>query len=161
MVAKRLGTFQSMLVRPMTFKDCAHVAPLISELGYPVDPIQLQSRFEALDSKVHEVYVAEENGIVCGWIHAELRTALAASKRVEIMGMIVSRNYQGKGIGKLLLQQIEKWANSKNVDIVRVTSNLARKDSHPFYISAGYELQKQSAVYAKPLTASKQLDIKY
>ena len=77
------------------------------------------------------------------------------------MGMVVSKSSQGKGIGKSLLQQVEKWAKSRNVGIVRVTSNLARKGSHPFYISAGYQLQKQSAVYAKPLADSQLLDSKY
>jgi len=148
-------------VREMRQEDSQAVSQLLQQLGYPATPEQVLDRFRRLDRERHGLFVVEVSAHVVGWAHAEHRQALASDPRVEIMAMVVDESFRGQGFGKALLRWIEAWGAEVGVKIVRVTSNLARTDSHAFYQRAGYVLQKQSAVYAKPLSAVEQTSLKY
>jgi PhnO protein len=51
----------------------------------------------------------------------------------EIQELIVTKHYQGNGIGKLLFDEIQKVAISKNCLQLEVCCNKKRVDNHIFY----------------------------
>jgi GNAT superfamily N-acetyltransferase len=55
------------------------------------------------------------------------------------------------GIGKILLQEAEKWAKARGVTRALVRSRVAREDAHRFYEREGYIRVKTSAVFEKSL----------
>jgi GNAT superfamily N-acetyltransferase len=63
----------------------------------------------------------------------------------------VDEQYRGCGIGRFLLQHIERWAEEKGCDTILVRSNIIRTEAHLFYQRVGYENIKQSKVFAKKL----------
>lgn len=137
-----------MNIRAMRLDDSVQVAPLITELGYPVSPQELAARFKTIDEGRNGVFVAEDDkGTVVGWMHVVHRDFLASTSRGEIVGLVVAQHAQKKGIGKALVQKAIEWTRKGNLDALRVTSNLKRTDSHGFYMHLGFELTKNSAVY--------------
>ncbi len=52
--------------------------------------------------------------------------------------MIVDKNWQGKGVGKLLLKKIETIACENNCLFIQFCSSMFRKGAHNFYYRAGY-----------------------
>jgi GNAT superfamily N-acetyltransferase len=151
----------SVTIREMRQDDRQEVSQLLKQLGYPTSPEQVLDRFNRFGRDRHRLFVVEVSGRIVGWAHAELRYALASEPRVEIMAMVVDESFRSQGLGRALLQRIEAWGREAGVKIVRVTSNLARTDSHAFYQRAGYVLQKHSAVYAKPLSEVERSSLKY
>jgi hypothetical protein len=53
--------------------------------------------------------------------------------------------------GKRLCLEVEEWARSKSIPIVRVRSQIKREDAHCFYLRDGYSKVKTSYVFEKPV----------
>ncbi|HXE54042.1 MAG TPA: GNAT family N-acetyltransferase [Tepidisphaeraceae bacterium] len=139
------------MIREMESKDCERVSELLEQLGYPTPLEQVVDRFNRLDQVNHRLFVAEcEQGVV-GWAHAAMRSSITSQARIEIVALVVDERHRRKGIGRELLRRIEDWSREAGLDVVRVTSNLARQESHALYLASGYALEKKSAVYSKRL----------
>jgi len=135
----------------MKVRDLPWVAPLLAELGYPVGLAELEQRFCKLDAASAISFVAERDGNIGGWIHLTRRDTLLGTSRAEIVGLMVKADARGQGVGKALVAAGLKWSRAKGIARVRVTSNLKRTDSHPFYKNLGFTLTKESAVYDLPV----------
>lgn len=138
-------------IREMKVRDLPWVAPLLAELGYPVGISELQERFCKLDAASAVSFVAERKGHIGGWIHLTRRDTLLGPSRAEIIGLMVKADARGQGVGKALVAAGLTWSRGKGVARMRVTSNLKRTDSHPFYRNLGFTLTKESAVYDLPV----------
>lgn len=57
----------------------------------------------------------------------------------EIQEMFVIPDYRSKGIGQLLIQQLFEVAQQENFEILEVTANKKRLDTHRFYERQGLE----------------------
>jgi len=66
---------------------------------------------------------------------------------VEITGLVVNHAVQGKGMGKLLIQEAAQWA--KNIGYFRllVRCSVLRTESHKFYEHMGFKLKKEQKVF--------------
>jgi ribosomal protein S18 acetylase RimI-like enzyme len=140
-------------IRRAKAADVQRIAELSGELGYPVDPEQMEPRLKSiLDVSNHALFVAEiESGGVVGWIHAFVRTSLVAEPFVELGGLIVASTYWGRGIGKLLVSEAEAWARSQGCDTVRVRSRTTRERAHGFYRKLGFRHVKTQENFSKDL----------
>jgi GNAT superfamily N-acetyltransferase len=133
-------------------EDAAEVARLAGELGYPATAADMAARLAAiLPVPRHRVTVAEEGGRLLGWIAAERRLTLESGERVEIVGLVVDAAARGSGIGRVLVEDAERWARGQGFDAIGVRSNVAREGSHPFYERLGYRRRKTQHAYVKPL----------
>lgn len=56
----------------------------------------------------------------------------------EIQEMYTDEMYRGKGIGKLLIQELERILTEREYDVIEVTSNNKRLAAHDFYMKNGY-----------------------
>lgn len=123
------------------------------QLGYPSSVPDTQKRVESLlASGDHAIFVAEhsENQIIA-WIHAYTRQSLTSGDLAEIGGLIVSKEFRGKGIGRRLLSAVETWALGKNRFKLRVRSQIQREDARQFYSDMGFAETKRQVVFAKTL----------
>lgn len=133
--------------------DAAAVAGLSSQLGYPVATQALAARLEALaSSQLHAVYVAtDRQGRVVGWIHGAEQVLVESGRRCEIMGLVVDATARRDGIGRQLVEAVERWARDRGLPEMSVRSAVSRAESHPFYEQLGYDRVKTQHVYRKRL----------
>jgi N-acetylglutamate synthase-like GNAT family acetyltransferase len=142
----------AFIVRSAQTADAAGMAELSGILGYPADPDTMRSRLEKLFGREeHVVFVAEINGEVVGWIHGAAQPNLVADRTGEICGLVVADGKRIGGVGRRLVEEVEKWARGRGLDQVSVRSNIARTESHPFYEKIGYTRFKTQHAYRKRL----------
>ena len=81
----------------------------------------------------------ESENEITGFLSTVTETSLEITgDYIRIIGLAVSEKHQGKGVGGLLLQHMEKEAAKKGVKYFVVNSALYRTDAHVFYEKAGY-----------------------
>lgn len=56
-----------------------------------------------------------------------------------IENVVVHHDYQRKGVGKSMFEEIERWAKDRDVCYITLCSSLARTDAHKFYYAIGYD----------------------
>jgi (aminoalkyl)phosphonate N-acetyltransferase len=67
----------------------------------------------------------------------------------EIQEMYVLASHRGRGIGKILLAQLMEVAEREQLEVIEVTANQKRHDTHRFYEANG--LQKTHFKFVKPM----------
>lgn len=141
-------------VRPPRSADFERMAELAAQLGYPCTPQEIAKRLTGMDDTMQYcVYVAElANGEIAGWIGAYVFRSVEIDSYAEISGLVVDEEARSCGIGKLLLEAIERWALSCGCDAIGVRSKVQRRDAHRFYEKNGYEWTKTQKSFRKPLT---------
>ena len=138
--------------RRATEADAEVVAELSAQLGYPIAADVIRRRITSIAAHPeHIVFVAELDGAVCGWIQAHIGQSIEAGARGEILGLVVSRDLRRRGIGRLLMQEAERWVLDRGADVIVLRSNVQRPESHAFYPAIGYEHFKTQAAYRKRL----------
>jgi N-acetylglutamate synthase-like GNAT family acetyltransferase len=143
----------AMEIRIAELRDSQGIARLCNVLGYLTSADEIATRLSSLlISERHLVVVAVgENAHVSGWIAADLRLILESGERAEIVGLIVDPKVRGDGIGKSLVDRVEKWARESGVSKIVVRSNIARTESHSFFQNANYVHSKTQHVYLKDM----------
>ena len=141
-----------MLIRTVTPQDATGIAALSVELGYSFPAAQTAAHIALLQqSNYDQVYVAVVDEQVIGWIHIFYAVRLECGLFCEIGGLIVGRDHQGKGLGKLLVNKAKEWCLSRGCSILRVRSNVKRTDAHEFYQAMGFQKSKQQQVFVMDL----------
>lgn len=135
-------------IRQAGMSDSISLARLCNQLGYPISVQDLAGNMRIIlcDSE-QQLWVADLNGRVEGWLHAAIRFTMEAPPYAEIMGLIVDENHRGKGIGKILTESAIHWARARGVHKLRVKTNTIRKDAHQFYEKLGFTQTKEQKVY--------------
>ncbi|WP_158300979.1 GNAT family N-acetyltransferase [Chromobacterium sp. ATCC 53434] len=141
-----------ILIRTMTEADIAAVARLCQDLDYPTTPRQLASRYAAVrGSPDNEIWVAELDGRVVGWAHGHGGHLLEADGYVEIGGIVVDPACRKQGVGRLLLQACEQWAQARGYPRIRLRSGIHRADAHAFYRHIGYRQRNTGITFSLDL----------
>jgi GNAT superfamily N-acetyltransferase len=140
-------------MRRATMDDAGSIAELSSELGYPASGDVMRKRLERiLGRDDHLVLLAVvDDGTVGGWIQAHAAGFLESGLRVDIVGLVVATSLRRNGIGRLLVHEIEQWADRVGADLIGVRSNIQRAESHLFYPALGYAAVKTQVAYRKRL----------
>jgi len=141
-----------MNVREATLSDAAALAALSTQLGYPSTPDQTAERLRLLRERpANAVLVAEEGGVLVGWLHVCAMLFLESPPFAEVAGLVVDEAHRGKGVGKLLLEAAARWAMERGYDKLRVRSNVVREDAHRFYEREGFRRVKTQVVLDRGL----------
>lgn len=139
-------------IRRLTVEDAEAAAELCSQLGYPTSPGDLRERIEELSRAADRLaFAAVVDGQIVGWIDAAMERHLQSPASAVIGGLVVREDMRGLGVGKRLCLEVEEWARSKSVPLVRVRSQIKREDAHRFYLRDGYRKVKTSFVFEKPV----------
>ena len=86
-----------MIIREARPEDSSAICRISSrELGYPCTEALVKRQMEAVDRKREAVFVAEIDGGVCGFIHAERYCTLYMEPMVNILGLAVSQDIKGR-----------------------------------------------------------------
>ena len=133
----------------MVEADSESVAQLAAELGYPSDVESIQTRIRRISGSDLLLVAVNEASQPVGFIQANRICIIEAGFPVEILGLVVSSTARRSGIGRRLISEAERWAESVGVGTVVVRSNTKRTEAHDFYPAMGYELVKTQAVYQK------------
>jgi GNAT superfamily N-acetyltransferase len=143
----------SVSIRTPTIGDAPRLAQLSSQLGYPASEMDFARRLSHILSRPdHHLLLAESAPeLVVGWIHAAEQWVLESEPACEILGLVVDQDHRGQGIGRMLVAAVESWATARGLTAIRVRSNVARAESHPFYQRLGYTPIKSQHVYRKSL----------
>lgn len=135
-------------VNKLTLEHAKDVQRLSGQLGYPMAIMDIESNIsELITTKDHIAFVALENEKVVGWIHAFKGLFLESKPFIEIGGLVVDEEYRGKRVGKQLVQKVKEWSLEKGFEILRVRSNIKRKEAHKFYLKLDFTEIKEQKVF--------------
>ena len=142
-------------VRAMMRSDAGEVARLAGELGYPARAAAIAKRLSTLAAdRDHCLRVAAApNGAILGWIHASRDATLIDEAIAEIRSLVVDARARGRGVGRALVAEAERWADSRGLARVRVRSRTARRGAHRFYLAVGYAWTKTQRVFDHVLSS--------
>lgn len=142
-----------MIIRKCELSDIAGVYELIkNELGYlNITENDVLKRFILMNSLGdYNVLIAENNGMVCGFISTVKEISLEVDGEfLRVIGLAVKEKYQRSGIGSALLRAVEKSALEHKFGVITLSSNFKRTDAHKFYEKQGYK--KTSFTFKKYL----------
>ena len=95
--------------------------------------------------------MAELDGAVAGYVHAEMYSLLYWEPMVNILGLAVSSDCRRKGTGKALMKRVEEWAKEKEIKEIRLNSGGTRKEAHEFYRAVGFDDEKMQRRFIKSI----------
>lgn len=92
---------------------------------------------DTIEDKCINAYIENNNGevIACGRLQEN------ENKIGQIRFMAVSDDYQGKGLGKLIVQHLEKRGHDLKLKTIELQ---ARENAVNFYKSCGYTIKEKS-----------------
>ena len=127
-------------IRQATLVDAAPLARLVSGLGYPTSPNQMQRRLEAiLRNADYETLVAVRQSEIVGFVGTRIGCLYEQDDRYgQIMALAVATDQHRRGVGRLLLQAAETRLVERGARVLVVTSGIPRTDAHAFYEACGY-----------------------
>ena len=140
-------------IRQAREQDCAEVARLAGQLGYPVTADAMRVRLQRLlASSSDVVFVAESaDGGLAGWIHGVLSQFVESDYRVEIGGLVVDERFQRQGVGCNLVERVEAWAGERGVGLASMRCQFTQTGAQWFYENLGYRQAKTQIVFRKAL----------
>lgn len=138
-------------IRDARPSDAATIAELICYLGHPIDEKQVRKNMTALRKTGETPLVATIDNKVVGLCGVGKRTVISRPAPLgRITNLVVAREAQGKGIGRMLVEAAEERMRKAGCKLVEVTSNDRRTAAHAFYRHLGYE--RTSIRFAKTLS---------
>ncbi len=141
-----------MNTRKAEIGDASAISKICTDdLGYKCSGELVLNSLKNIDIKREIVYVAEIDGTVVGYIHAEIYNTLYYETMINILGIAVSSDYRRQGIGRALLSRTEEWGKENGVKFVRLNSGGSRKEAHNFYRAMGYDDEKMQVRFLKKL----------
>lgn len=144
----------SVRIRLATRADGACLAELSTQLGYPSSSEEVDERLvKVLSSGGAAVFVGEIDGRVTGWVEVHLRPPLVVDggEEAEVMGLVVDAGMRRSGLGRKLMDEAARWAQTRGCSLLRVRTNVVRQDAQAFYERLGYSKLKTQIVYRKAL----------
>ena len=144
------------MIRKIKIEDAESVQRLCNiSLGYSVSVEIVMRQIQKLSEDVnhHYIYVYEDEELqkVVGFVHAEVYESLYSYAGLNILGLAVLPEFQGKGIGRELMHYLEVNAKNDSVSFVRLNSADYRVEAHKFYESIGYVCDKTQKRFIKRL----------
>ncbi len=140
-------------IREVRVTDSNTLVALCLQLGYQTDAAGLDKRLVVmLDDPDQRIMVAlDPDDKIVGWIHIFIARRLEVGIFVEIGGLVVDEKCRRMGVGKALMRAAEDWAKAHDIRVIRLRSNMIRKEAHQFYLDLGFSREKQQQVFTKLL----------
>lgn len=121
-------------------------------LGYSFSIEETASQLAKLSQDSHHYLLGFEDSDsqdLLGYVHAEVYESLYSKEGFNILALAVSPQAQGQGIGKALLQGLEKETKRRGFEFIRLNSADHRLDAHAFYEKVGYTCDKVQKRFIK------------
>lgn len=139
-----------MIIRDADENDLNSLCEIAeNELKVSFDRTKTEEKFKKVLREENRLFVCEDKKIVVGFIHLEEYDFLFMPRVKNVLGLAVKREYQHKGIGRMLLQRGEQFAKECGCDGVRLNSGIERHNAHEFYKAMGYKAEKEQIRFCK------------
>ena len=130
----------AVTIRAATDADAPAMASLLAHLGYPADAAELPERLGRLRAEGDDAFVAEVDGAAVGLATVHARAVLHVARPVaQLTALVVPPEMGGRGGGRALVAEAEKWGRARGADRLVVTTALQRADAPLFYEALGFE----------------------
>ncbi|MEP7129547.1 MAG: GNAT family N-acetyltransferase [Sphingomicrobium sp.] len=127
-------------VRDARPADAPRLVELIHELGHGIDEKSVRRNLAALGKTGETPLVATLGKTAVGLVGIHRTVTVhrpAGVGRITIL--VVTKQEQGHGIGRMLVEAAEQSLKKAGCQIIEVTSNVRRSAAHAFYRHLGYE----------------------
>ena len=84
-------------------------------------------------------------------MHAQLYETIYSQTLLNVLGLAVAKEAEGRGIGKQLMTKLETEAKKCNLSAIRLNSGEQRTAAHQFYEHIGYVSDKKQKRFIKYL----------
>jgi GNAT superfamily N-acetyltransferase len=129
-----------VLLRPATADDADRIAALFTDEGYPAGPSDILSRLERFDSAYSRVVVADHEGELLGFIAYHALPRFEHDDRiVRVLALVVDAGARERGVGHLLMDDVERAAREIGAAFVEVTAGHHRPEARHLFESLGYD----------------------
>ena len=141
--------------RDAVSSDAPALARLSGQLGYPATQREVADRLSRVTdpSQARVIVAVDESREVIAWTTVRTVEHIHSEEHAEISGFVVDENKRGRGVGRLLMAETERWARERHLPYIRLNANVTRTGAHRFYQSLGFTKAKQSYVFKKELEA--------
>jgi ribosomal protein S18 acetylase RimI-like enzyme len=121
--------------------DSIMIANLVSDLGYPTSPKQMEARLQTIFAdRSYATWVALTISRVVGFVGVHVGPLYESDSLYgQIMAIAVSRDYRRMGIGRRLMHLAEEAMIQMGARIFVLGSGNHRAAAHAFYETLGYE----------------------
>jgi len=147
------------MLRALKATDVASIHEINKEaLGYDFSPEETASQLAKLSQDSHHFLLGYEEPSshdLLGYVHAEVYESLYSKPGFNILALAVLPQTQGKGIGKTLLQGLEKETKRRGYEFIRLNSADHRLGAHAFYERVGYTCDKVQKRFIKLIKGEK------
>jgi GNAT superfamily N-acetyltransferase len=127
-------------IRPATDAEAPAIASLLAHLGYPADPAELPERLRRMRAAGDDAFVAELNDTPVGLATVHARAVLHVARPVaQLTALVVPPEMRGRGVGRALVAEAERWGRERGADRLVVTTALHRAEAPLFYERLGFE----------------------
>ena len=141
------------MLRALKATDVASIHEINKEaLGYSFSTEETASQLDKLSQDPHHFLLGFEEPTshdLLGYVHAEVYESLYSKPGFNILALAVLPQTQCKGIGKTLLQGLEKEAEKRGYKFIRLNSADHRLSAHAFYERVGYTCDKVQKRFIK------------
>lgn len=140
-----------MIIREAVEEDVELLAKLATELGYKTTKDEVLKRFKKLKNKKgHHIYVAVEDEVT-GFISFEHYETIYFDPGINITGFVVEKEQRNKGIGRKLMEEVEKYAIANKFAFIRANSGSKRIEAHEVYRRLGFDSEKEQKRFLKKI----------
>jgi len=143
----------SYYVRLATEADAQRICDIDRvSLGYDSPLEKTRQRLRTiLTRETDRVFLVcrDTDGFVAGFLHAADYEVIHMDSMKNILSLAVDTDFQGCGLGRVLLNSAEGWAKACGCAAVRLVSGEDRVQAHAFYQHCGYVLRKTQKNFIK------------
>jgi GNAT superfamily N-acetyltransferase len=124
-------------IRDARPEDAGEIARLLGQLGYPAEEEAVTRRLALLGDDL--LFVAEADGQVAGLAQLHISPSLEYDRpAAKLAALVVDDAHRNGGIGRALVDAAESEAQSRNCELLFLTTAERRADAHGFYERLGF-----------------------
>lgn len=132
-----------MKIRAAKEYDIGAIVALLAQLwpDQKQRPVRLRAILRAgISDKRFRYAVAEDDKEVVGFASFEVQRSLWQQGSIIMLNeLVVDETQRGKGVGKMLLREAERYARQKRCSHIKLDTALHRRQTHRFYHRQKFE----------------------
>lgn len=140
----------SLIVRPAEKSDIQALTDLLFQLFSIEEDFEFngEKHTKGLELLINEterarVLVAEIDKKVIGMLHAQTNiSTVEGGLAITLEDMVIDKNFRGLGIGKQLMQEMQKWAENKGITRMQLLADKSNSPALAYYEKLGWKQTK-------------------